>query len=104
MFVSFVKYILLFYANQQVWLYWLRNISDDALPEADGTKDLLKSRVSSHEGLSPLSGPNINDKLGKSTADDSGDQCDIQMLGSDERSGSTTQSPTLCSEQPINVH
>ncbi len=44
----------LFYANQQVWLYWLRNISDDALPEADGTKDLLKSWVSSHEGLSPL--------------------------------------------------
>ncbi len=30
------------------------NISGDALPEADGTKDLLKSRVSSHEGLSPL--------------------------------------------------
>jgi hypothetical protein len=42
------------FANQRVWLYWLRNISDDALPEADGTKDLLKSRVSSHEGLSPL--------------------------------------------------
>ncbi len=26
----------LFYANQHVWLYWLRNISDDAFPEADG--------------------------------------------------------------------
>ncbi len=25
--------------------------------------------VSSHEGLSPLSGPNINEELGKSTAD-----------------------------------
>ncbi len=80
------------------------NISGDALPEADGTKDLFKSQVSSHEGLSPLSGPNINDKLSKSTADNGQDQCGIQMLRSDERIGSTTQSPTLWSEQPMNVH
>ena len=82
----------------------VENIFGDALPKADGTKDLFKSQFSSHEGLSPLSGPNINDELGESTADDSEDQCDIQMLGSDERSGSTTQSPTLWSKQSINVH
>ncbi len=80
------------------------NISGDALPEADGTKDLLKSQVSSHEGLSPLSSPNINDELGESTADNGRDQCDIQMLRSDKRIGSTTQSPTLWSEQPMKVH
>ncbi len=41
------------HSNQQVCLL-AENISGDALPEADGTKDLFKSRVSIHEGLSPL--------------------------------------------------
>ena len=59
--------------------------------------------VSSHEGLSPLSGPNINDKLGKSTAD-RGPDITVTFGGSDERNGSTTQSPTPRGKQPINVH
>ena len=41
----------------------------------------------------------INDELGKSTADKG-----PEITESDERNGSTAQSPTPRSEQPINVH
>ena len=62
-------------------------------------KDGSEAPVSSHKGLSPLSGPNITDKLGESTADKG-----PEVAESDERNGSTTQSPIPRSEQPINVH
>jgi hypothetical protein len=38
-------------------------ISNISLPFADLVKGLFWSRVSSHEGLSPLSGPKTNDEL-----------------------------------------
>ncbi len=62
-------------------------------------KDYSEAPVSSHKRLSLLSGPNINDELGESTADKGS-----EITESDKRNGSTTQSPTPRSEQPINVH
>ena len=67
-------------------------------------KDDSEAPVNSHEGLSPLSSPNTNDKLSKSTAD-KGPEITVTVIGeSDERNGGTTQSPTPRSEQPINGH